>query len=138
MDHALAVRGCERVGNLGGDGQRLLERQRPLPEALGERLAREALHYKIRRAVGLAHVEERADVGMAQARDRLRLALEARPAILIGTDIRREDLDGNGSVEAGVAGLVHLAHAAGANGEEDFVRAETGAGRKGHDEPGGL
>ena len=35
-----------------------------------------------------------------------------------------QDLDGDGAVEAGVAGLVYLAERAGADRGEDFIRAE--------------
>jgi hypothetical protein len=37
------------------------------------------------------------------------LALEARPAVRVGGHLRRKDFEGNGAVETGVAGLVHLA-----------------------------
>ena len=43
-----------------------------------------------------------------------------------------EDLDGDGAVEAGVAGLVHLTHAALADLGGDLVRAERGAGLERH------
>ena len=63
----------------------------------------------------LADVVERADVRMAQLRDRLRFALEPccprdRPRDA------RQDLDGDRAIQAGVARLVDLAHAAGADG----------------------
>ena len=38
MDDALAVRLVERVGDLAGDGQRLVERQRALLEARRQRV----------------------------------------------------------------------------------------------------
>ena len=41
MDDALAVRLVERVGDLGRDRQRLVERQRPFSQARGQRLALE-------------------------------------------------------------------------------------------------
>jgi hypothetical protein len=57
------------------------------------------------------------------------LALEAGSQIFTLGDVFRQDLDGDGAVEPCVAGLVHLTHAAGANGREDFVRPEFVAGR---------
>ena len=43
-----------------------------------------------------------------------------------------QDLDGDGAVEAGVAGFVDLAHAARAEGDVDLVGAERGAWRERH------
>jgi len=45
-----------------------------------------------------------------------------------------QPLDGNDAIEAGVARLPHFAHAAGANGCEDFVGAEFFAGGQRHEE----
>ncbi len=39
-----------------------------------------------------------------------------------------EHLDGDGAVQAGVTGFVDLPHAARADGREDLVGAERGAG----------
>ena len=68
VDDAFAVRGIQRIGNLDGVLQRLIERQRPF-----ERLALDVLHHQVVRA----DVVELADVGMIQRGDRARLALEA-------------------------------------------------------------
>ena len=43
-----------------------------------------------------------------------------------------EHLDGDGAVQAGVARLVHFAHAPSPNGREDLVGAEASADREGH------
>ena len=43
-----------------------------------------------------------------------------------------EDLDGDGAVQAGVAGLVDLTHAARADEREDLVRAELYSCFQGH------
>lgn len=61
---------------------------------------------------------------MAQAGDGLRLALEPGAAVRVGADLGREDLDGEVAVQAGVAGLVDLTHAASADGGLDLVRPE--------------
>ena len=58
---------------------------------------------------------------MVQAGDRMRLALEAL------VERRQAFLDGDDTIEAGIARLVDLAHAAGANRLDDFVRTEPGA-----------
>ena len=46
MDDAVAVRGCQRIGDLRAQFEHLRERQRPLAQALGKRLAVEVLHHQ--------------------------------------------------------------------------------------------
>jgi hypothetical protein len=65
MDDALLVRGLERVGDLVGDRQRLVERHRTVVDAVGERRPLDQLHHEI---VG-ADVVDVADVRMIQRRD---------------------------------------------------------------------
>jgi hypothetical protein len=78
---------------------------------------------------------EHADVRVVQAGDRLRLALETRSAVRVGTDVRRKYLDVDRAIEAGVAGAVDLTHAAFAQLLEDLVRPDAGAGDEAHGEP---
>ena len=44
----------------------------------------------------------------------------------------RQDLDGDGAVQTGIAGLVDLAHPARAEGGLDLIRAERRARREWH------
>jgi hypothetical protein len=44
----------------------------------------------------------------------------------------RQHLDGDGAIETRVAGAIDLAHAAGAKGRNQLVRAKTRAGREAH------
>jgi hypothetical protein len=46
--------------------------------------------------------------------------------------MRGQDFDRDRAIETGVAGFVDLAHPAGPDGREDFIRAEAHAGREGH------
>jgi len=55
-------------------------------------------------------------------------ALEPSQPIGVGGEVRRHDLDGDVSVEHGVARAIDLTHAAGTDGSGDFIRAEAGAG----------
>ena len=48
MDDALLVRGFERLGDLPRDGQRLVERDRPARDALGQVFALDELHDQAR------------------------------------------------------------------------------------------
>ncbi len=76
---------------------------------------------------------ERANVRVVQARDGLRLALEPLLQIRVRGDMLREDFDGDGAVEAGIARFVDLTHSARTDGLGDLVVAELGACREGHE-----
>ena len=57
--------------------------------------------------------------GCVELRDRARLAVEALAELRVGRERLGEDLDGDRAIEARVARLVDLAHAAGPEGGED-------------------
>ena len=118
--------------NVGG-------RQRTAEQSLGERVPLEVLHdEKLKRRVSIptgrfAYVEQCADVRVIEGGHCARFALEARPPVGIDRKSRRDSLDGDGAFEASVSSAVDLAHSAGANQPEDFVRTEAEAGREWHD-----
>jgi hypothetical protein len=72
----------------------------------------------------MPNVVKRADVRMVQAGDRLGLALEPPLQVGIGRDVCGEDFDGDGAVQAGIAGFVDFAHSSCADRREDFVWPE--------------
>src|SRR5579872_5278272 len=61
---------------------------------------------------------------MLQRRDRTGFALKALPCLVDRSDLRREHLDGHVAMETRVVRAIHLAHAPGADGRDDFVRTE--------------
>ena len=69
---------------------------------------------------------------MVERGDRPRLALETRPQIGVAGGFTREDFDGNRAIETSVVGFVDLAHAAGAQRADDFIRTEPDSGVEGH------
>ena len=79
-----------------------------------------------------ADVMKRANVRVVQAGDGLGLALEPLLQVGVRGDMLGQHLDGDGAVQAGVAGFVDLAHPTRANGREALVRAERGAWLQGH------
>src|SRR5207253_1610501 len=140
MDDAEAVRGIERAGDVGGDAQRVAQRQRPARERVGERLPLQVLHDEVVDAVLMPDVVERADVRMVQPRDRPRLPLETLAQRRARGELRRQDFDGDVAAEARVAGAIDLAHAAGAERRDDFVGTEArevldGDDYRGRDKP---
>ena len=70
--------------------------------------------------------------GVVQGGNSPGLALKPLLEIGISRDMFRQHLDGNRAVQAGVGGLVNLAHAPSAKGGVDLVRAERGAGLEWH------
>ena len=127
MQDALAVRGVEGAGDLHRPGQRLRDGHGSLGNSIGECFTLEMLHHEEAGAALLAHVEQGADVGVAQLRDGARLPLEPLAELRRRGDERRQYLDRHGAVEARVARLEHFAHAAGAEFGQDFVGSELGA-----------
>jgi hypothetical protein len=109
MRHSLFVRGIESVADLPGEFERLIERQGTL-----ERLPLDELHHQV---IG-PDVVQRADVRVIERSHYSRLALEAFGEIFLG------DLDCDDAIQASVARLVHLSHAARADQREDFIGAE--------------
>jgi len=71
-------------------------------------------------------------VRVIQRGEDFRLALEARQPLRIRRKEIRQDLDRDVALEPRVAGPIDLAHAASADGSENFVRAETSADAQGH------
>ena len=58
--------------------------------------------------------------------------LEPLAQIRIVRHVRRQHLDGDGAVQAGVTGFVDLTHAARAEGGDNFIRAQAGRRAEGH------
>jgi hypothetical protein len=59
---------------------------------------------------------------MLQDGDGLSFAVEALAEFWIGGEVRGEDFNGDGVVEAGVFRAIDLAHATCADGRDNFVR----------------
>jgi hypothetical protein len=118
MNDAFLVCRVERLGDLGRDRERLVDRDRALHEAIGQRQPLDELDDEIVRT----DVVERADFGMVQRRDRAPLAREALAEAIVGR------LDRDVAVEPSVARLVHATHPAGTEHALDPVRAEQRSG----------
>ena len=97
-----------------------------------QRLALQILHDEIRRALLLTNIVEGANVRVRELGDRAGLTVEARLELRIRRQRRRKNFDRDSAIEPRVAGFVDFAHPAGADGGEDFVRAEPYAGRQRH------
>src|SRR5687768_12228868 len=111
MDDTLLVRSLERLRDLARDRDRLVLRDRPLRDAIGQRRSFDQLEDEDWLAIELLETVDRRDVGMAERGDDLRFTREAREAIgvdqMIGKDLQRDV-----APELRVAGAIDLAHAA--------------------------
>jgi hypothetical protein len=129
VDDPLLVGEGERARQVEADLHRLAERHSHLVEAVGQRLARQVLEHHVGTAAAVEpDVEDRHDGGVLHLGGRLRLALEplevGAPGPLAAAARRDQGLDGHHPVEQRVAGLVHHAHRALAEGLEDLVAAD--------------
>ena len=150
VDDAAAVRDGEGIADLRADVEHLPERQGSRSQALGERPAFDVLHHEeVQRAAGRVRprrmhggfapdVVQDADVRVLERGGRARFVFEPAAAVGIGGRERRQDLDGDSTAQAGVAGLVDLAHPAGPDRSLDLVGAEPEAGRQRHGSPPGA
>ena len=118
---ALAMRLVQRIGNLDCELQHLLDRQRASLQSLRERLAFDIFHHQKIDVVLVAGIEKRADVRMIQAGDGFRFALEPLAQFRAISEMRGQNFDRDGSIEARIAGFIHFAHSARADRGENFV-----------------
>jgi hypothetical protein len=132
MHDTCAMRRVERARDVDGDRKDLIDGQRALLQSLGERVSVEELHDEIVDAVVVADVEQRADVGVTQFRNRAGFAFEPRTALRILREVLAQHLDGNGAIKPRVARFVDLAHPAGAKRRDDFVRTKPGSDLQRH------
>jgi hypothetical protein len=114
----------ERVGDLHRVAEHIARWQRAPSEPVIERFALEILHHKVRPAVLIAYIEQRADVWVTEGGDRARLGLEPRTAIRPFGQFRVQQFDRNRSLQSRIPRLVDLAHPADTDERQDFVRTQ--------------
>jgi hypothetical protein len=122
----------QRVADLDGGAQELGGRHRTLLQPPGQRVALDELHDEVVGPFVAAHVVQRADVRMREARHRARLPLEPFAQIGAVGCPGGQHFDRDIPVEPRVARAVDLPHAARAERREDLVGTETGAGLQSH------
>jgi hypothetical protein len=132
MDDADAMCRVERVGDLAGNCQRLVDRHRPVSEPIGE--GRPFDQFKDQRLDTAAVLEsvDAGNIGMAQRCQGPGFALETGDPLGVARNQVGDDLQRDLSPEPAVPGAVNLTHSACAKGRDDFVRAEPVANREGH------
>ena len=124
MNDALAVCRVQGRSDLLAVLQDVVEREWTLLEAIGESLALEVLHDQVVERCRFSHVEERADVWVAERGDHPGLAVEALAELLVLREPGGEHLDRDVPAEARVARAPDFAHAARAERCCDLVRPQ--------------
>ena len=128
---ALLVRGRHRVRQGNRDLEEPAERETLSWKQLGQRLPLHQLHRDEVNAAGLFDRVHRDDVGVVERGNRPGLAGEAQAAVVVGGQLRRQDLERHLATERGVLRLIHHAHPAGADLPHDSVVAECLADHRG-------
>ena len=127
VHQSVGVRGNERVKNLECMTERLAQRKRPARQTVRDRFAVEQLHDQEVDSVDVSNVVQHADLGMTQRGRRLCLSLEPVAQARVVAKVRREYLDGDRAMQAGVGRTVDLAHAAGPQPRVDSIRSKLAA-----------
>src|SRR5262245_28006728 len=124
VSSALAT--CRAIANASSSGEcAALETRR-------ERLALDQFEHQEALAPGLLQAIDRTDIRVAERREQLGFALEARNTLGALGERRGQGLDRDLAPEPRVARAIHLAHAACAERRNDLEGTNTGAGGQRH------
>ena len=125
MHDAGRMRLGESPGDLNGDVERHVDRQRSLGDPVAQRAAFVEGHREIQLSViGLADVVDRVDVRMVERRGGLGFLDEAGLGGLVAGQVPRQELEGERAAEPRVEGMVDDAHAALADDRDELVRPD--------------
>ena len=101
-----------------------------MTELFFQRRPLDQLHHQRNRPAYLLYPEDLRDIRMVQGSEHFGFALEPGEPVRVGRERSRQDFDGNVALEICVSGAIHLTHAAHAEQDNDFIRAEVRAGRQ--------
>ena len=118
------MRRGEPIGDLARILRDLSRGKRSMAHRLAQGFALQQFGYEIGHAVLRADIVDREHVGMVEGGDGPGLLLKATHAVFITDKGERQNLHGDGALEARVACAKDFTHAARAEGREDFIRAE--------------
>jgi hypothetical protein len=130
MNDPLLVRGIKGIGDLPRHGQRLFHDHRPVLKPLGQGVAVDQLHHQEQLPIRFFNAVNRCDVGVCGRGQHARFASKARHAVGVGRELRRQDLQGDGAPELGIARRVNLTHPARAEVVQHVVVRQSSAGHR--------
>ncbi len=134
VDDALVVRAREPFGDLGGDFEGAVRRQRAARGQVAQLLAAHQLHRDEVDAVGFVDRVDDRDVRMFERGGSARLLNEPLAPVGVGHQLRRQHLERHLAVQAQVERAIDDAHAAAADLFDDLIVRERPAdqGHGGH------
>src|SRR5262249_30712442 len=127
MDHSFFVRRLQCFYNLRCNRQCVVQRQRTASNPLRQRLAGCKLHDEEFPSAGFFEPMNCGNVRMIQRSQHACFTLESSKTLGVTRECFGQDLDRHTSTEFGVAGLIDLAHSAGAEVSCYLVMCEFGA-----------
>jgi hypothetical protein len=128
VEEVLGVGGDHGLGDGQGDADSFGLAQALLLQALAQGLALEVFEDEVGGAICLADLVDRDDVGVVEAGRGAGLEEEPADGVLGFQALFLDDLDSDLAAEVGIAGEEDVGHAAGAQGADDAVVVEVGAG----------
>ena len=131
MNDPLLVRRFQGFRDLLGDRQRLVNRNRALRDAVGERCPLDELHHEGTDAARFLETVNVGDIRVVQRGECVRFSCEPRQPIGITGEGVGKDLECHVAIELRVVGPVYLSHPSFADLSGDFVDAEAYAGCEG-------
>ena len=132
MNNAAVVGGFERFSDLLRDGQALRKWQRAPGDPIGERPAFDEFEDQKLPALDFLEPVDRADVGMVERGEELRLAPEPADAFGIVDKAWRQRFQRDITIQPGVARAIDLAHPSDAEQRTNLVGPQPGSRREGH------
>ena len=132
MDDALLVGGFEGLGDLSCDGQGIVDGDRPVHHAIGERRPLDQLHDERQHAASLLEPVKAGDILMIQGREDLCLSTKASEPIRIRRKGIGQHLEGIVSIERDVVCAPDPAHPAFTNQGGESVLTEESPGCQRH------
>ncbi len=126
MHNPALVRVFQCFANLLCNRQSVCQRDRRFCDAIDERRSFHQLHNKRMHAGGIFKTINRCNVRVIQRGQDFGFAFEPARAFCIASQRFRQDFERNLAPEFGVPGAIHLAHAAGAERGDNFIRPKFG------------
>ena len=124
------MRGFQRVQDWNHDLEQFFVGKGSLGDALLERLALHQFHHQIRPARVISDIVNRADIGVIECGDGLRLAPESFQQGLVRGHCIRQEFHGHRAAEASVARTIDLSHTALSERPLDLVRSHCSSEHK--------
>ncbi len=124
MDDAAAMSRVDGFGNLRGDAQHPIDRQRARDEDVRKGRTVHELEDQRHRRARLFNAVDGADVRMVERREHFRFAMETRQAVRVAGDLRAEALQGDVTMKPGVPSSIHHPHATRAQRGQHLIGAE--------------